>query len=75
MSVDFMALSSKVQVLIARKRMWLLLRNFDKESRKILLNEEDCGFLSIFEDQSVFDFEYNNTEESYMRKFQNYGIN
>ena len=70
MSVDFMALSSKVQVMIARKRMWLLLRGFDKESRKMLLNEEDCGFLSIFEDQSVFDFEYNDTEEIYIRKFR-----
>ncbi|XP_066928540.1 uncharacterized protein [Clytia hemisphaerica] len=70
MSKDFMELSSKMQVLIARKRMWLLLRNSDEKKRKMLFNEEDCGFLSIFDDQSVFDFKFNGSEKEYIKQFK-----
>ena len=68
MSLGFMSLSSKMQILIARKRLWLLLRNFNENERRILLNKEDCGFLSIFEGQKVFNFEYNNAEKYYLEK-------
>jgi len=70
MSKDFMELSSKMQVLIARKRMWLLLRNSEEKKRKMLFNEEDCGFLSIFDDQFVFDFRFNGSEKEYIKQFK-----
>ena len=34
----------------------------------MLLNEEDCGFLSIFHDQKVFEFDYNDAETYYIEK-------
>ena len=63
MCPDFMSLSRKMQVMIARKRLWFLLRSFDDDDRSLILNEEDCGFLSIFEEQSVCNFKCNNIEQ------------
>ena len=70
MNPDFASLSQKTQILIARKRLWLLLRDFDQENRKILLNEEGNGFLSIFVDQTTFNFQYNDVEETYIEKWE-----
>ena len=66
MSSDFMSLSKNTQVLIARKRLWLLLRKIEKENRTMILNEKDCGLLFIFEDQSVFKFKLNDLEKGYI---------
>ena len=63
MCADFMSLSRKMQVMIARKRLWLLLRSFEGDDRIAILNEEDCGLLSIFEEQTAFNFKYNNIEQ------------
>ena len=62
MRADFMSLSRKTQITIARKRLWFLLRSFEDDDRSALLNEEGCGFLSIFEEQTVCDFQCNNVE-------------
>ena len=70
MNPDFASLSSQMQVLIARKRLWLLLRNFDEKNRKMLLNEEGYGLLSIFADQTTFNFEYNDEEKRYIEKWE-----
>ena len=69
-STDFPLLSRQKQILIARKRLWLLLRHLDEEDRNLILNEEQRGFLSVFEDQTVFKFKYNSSEEDYIRKYQ-----
>ena len=61
--LDFMSLSRKTQITIARKRLWFLLRSFEDDDRSLILNEKGCGFLSIFEEQAVVGFEYNYTEQ------------
>ena len=65
-STRFMSLSSQMQILIARKRLWLLLRFMKEDNREVLLNEEGYGFLSIFEGQKVFNFKYNGMEKHYI---------
>ena len=73
MSLDFMSLCKNTQILIARKRLWLLLRKIQTENRTMILDEKDCGFLSIFEDQSVFKFKLNNQEKNYIEECQKSG--
>eukprot|EP00111_Clytia_hemisphaerica_P000482 TCONS_00001385-protein len=68
--LEFSVLSRHKQVLIARKRLWLLLRHFFDKYRDLILNEEGFGFLSLFEEQTVFDFQYNKTECAYIKEFQ-----
>ena len=70
-SSDFMLLCKNTQILIARKRF--LLRKIEKENRTMILNEKDCGFLSIFEDQSVFKFKLNNQEKDYIEECRKSG--
>ena len=70
MRADFMSLSRKTQITIARKRLWFLLRILDQNGLNLILNEEDCGFLSIFEGQTVCDFKYNDTEQAYIERCQ-----
>ena len=67
---DFPLLSCQKQILIARKRLWLLLRHFGDKDRNSILNEGHIGFLSIFEEQTVCNFQYNRYEEDYIRRFQ-----
>ena len=67
MHPEFSLLSPKTQVLIARKRLWSLLRGFNAKDRSVLLNEIGYGFVTIFEGQSAFEFEYNNSEERYIK--------
>ena len=67
---EFSSLSHNKKILIARKRLWLLLRHLGDEDRNLILNEEDIGFLSIFEEQTVCDFEYNSSEDEYITKYQ-----
>ena len=66
MSSTFISLSCKMKILVVRKRLWLLLREFYEENRKLLLNEEGFGFLSIFEGQKVFNFKCNEIEKHYI---------
>ena len=68
MCADFMLLSRKTQIMIARKRLWLLLRSFEDDDRSLVLNEEGCGILSINEEQTVCDFKYNRIEEKYIER-------
>ena len=65
---DFLSLSPKIQILAARKRLWLLLRKLDTEVRSVLLDEEGYGLLSIFEGQPVSNFQYNNSETTYIKE-------
>ena len=51
MSSEFMALSKETVIMIARKRLWLLLRNVDEKA--LILNKKECGLLSIFDHQAV----------------------
>ena len=67
---EFSSLTRHKKILIARKRLWLLLRHFKDEDRNLILNEKDHGFLSIFEEQTVFKFQYHKTENAYIEKFR-----
>ena len=69
-SSEFSPLTRHKKILIARKRLWLLLRHFKDVDRNLILNEEDQGFLSIFEEQTVFKFQYHKTENAYIEKFR-----
>ena len=68
MCPEFMSLSRRMQILIARKRLWLLLRGFDLIPQYITINLERLGFLSIFEEQPVFNFEFNSFEKEYIEQ-------
>ena len=70
MCSEFQNLSLKMQILIARKRLWLLMRNLKPTDSSVLLNDENYGLLSIFEEQSVFNFKFNCEEEDYIERFK-----
>ena len=73
MCPEFMSLSRKMQILIARKRLWLLLRGLNLTTLHFILNMEETGLLSIFEEQLEFDFEYNATEKEIIERCQKDG--
>ena len=73
MCSEFMSLSRKIQVSIARKRLLLLLRGLTAIDQLIILNTEGVGFLSIFEEQSQIHFKYNATEKEIIERCQKDG--
>ena len=67
MCPEFMSLTLKMQVSIARKRLWLLLRGHTM-TFYLALNVEDIGLMSIFKEQSEIDFKYNATEKEMIER-------
>ncbi|XP_066920121.1 uncharacterized protein [Clytia hemisphaerica] len=58
MHQEFTWLNTRAKVLLARKRLWSLLKNFQEKS--YLLNELNVGLLSVLKDYKQYEFEFSN---------------
>ena len=44
---EFSSLDTKTKILVARKRLWFLMKFLDDEKKDLLLNNESAGLLSV----------------------------
>ena len=44
---EFSSLDTKTKILVARKRLWFLMKFLDDETKRLLLNNESAGLLSV----------------------------
>ena len=44
---EFSSLDTKTKILVARKRLWFLMKFLDDETKDLLLNNESAGLLSV----------------------------